>query len=200
MEFDDSNTRSAGPIPHQKPESPTLLSFWQRLDQSSRLILDLPNSTAEQITQLRTAILSYDQFAKEEILVEHDHFKLIGQDNHRRYLPASPLRIRVHAEDKPWDIAARCSAAISANCQATLSYPDGTHEATCMRLKHSRMNGQDGLNSWRKAMLNLSRPFSADKWRDCGLLIRRESRRCSTGSKPSSSIRCRQKRLDLWTH
>lgn len=130
MEFDDSGTETTPVAAGQQPKSEALLSFWQRLERSSRLLLDLPGSTAEHMVQLRNALLSYDRFAQEEILVEHDHFKLIGQDNHRRYLPATPLRIRVDAEDKPWEIAAQCAAAVAANCRATLSYSDGVHEDT----------------------------------------------------------------------
>jgi RHH-type transcriptional regulator, proline utilization regulon repressor / proline dehydrogenase / delta 1-pyrroline-5-carboxylate dehydrogenase len=134
MDFVESNT--GAPLDsHQKPKSSVLLSFWERLGHSSRLLLDLPGATSEQISQLRNALLSYDQFASEEILVEHDHLQLVGQDNHRRYLPASPLRIRLHAEDKPFDIAARCSAAIATNCRATLSHPDSVHEGTVAALE-----------------------------------------------------------------
>ena len=112
-----------------------LLSFWERLDRSSRLLLDLAGSNTEQISQLRAAILSYDRFASEEILVEHDHFQLVGQDNLRRYLPASPLRIRLHSEDSPFEIAARCSAAIASNCRATVSHPPAVHDATIAALE-----------------------------------------------------------------
>lgn len=135
MTFEESTSTTTAPESGQVPVSKVLLSFWERLGHSSRLLLDLPGSTAEQIPLLRLAILSYDQFAREETLVEHDHFQLIGQDNHRRYLPASPLRIRIHSDDKPFDIAARCSAAIAANCRATISHPDSVHEETIAALE-----------------------------------------------------------------
>ena len=61
---------------------------------------------------------------------------MLGQDNHRRYLPASPLRIRVHSSDKPLDIAARCAAAVAANCRATISHPSSIHEATIVALEN----------------------------------------------------------------
>jgi RHH-type transcriptional regulator, proline utilization regulon repressor / proline dehydrogenase / delta 1-pyrroline-5-carboxylate dehydrogenase len=130
MEFEDSETSDVSPDSGQKPESKVLLSFWERLDRSSRLLLDLPLCTATQIAQLRSAILSYDRFAREEIMVEHDHFQLVGQDNHRRYLPASPLRIRIHEEDNVFEIASRCSAAIASNCRAILSHASAVHEST----------------------------------------------------------------------
>ena len=135
MTFEETSNASAPADSAQKPESKDLLSFWEKLGHSSRLLLDLPGATSEQISQLRAAMISYDRFAREEILVEHDHFKLIGQDNHRRYLPASPLRIRLHADDSPFDIAARCSAAIASNCRATISHPDSIHESTIAALE-----------------------------------------------------------------
>ncbi len=135
MAFDDFQSEAIGPDSGQMPQSSVLLTFWQRLDRSSRLLLDLPGSTASQISQLRSAILSYDRFAIEETLVEHDHFQLVGQDNHRRYLPASPLRIRLHVDDTPFDIAARCSAAMASNCRATVSHPSSVHESTVAALE-----------------------------------------------------------------
>ncbi len=135
MSFDDLESAALAPDSGQIPESSALLRFWQRLDRSSRLLLDLADSTAAQITQLRTAILSYDRFSRAEILVEHDHYLLVGQDNQRRYLPASPLRIRLHVDDTPFDIAARCSAAVASNCRATVSHPPGVHDATIAALE-----------------------------------------------------------------
>ena len=135
MEFEDSDSPVVSPDSGQKPESNVLLSFWERLDRSSRLLLDPPNCTAAHIAQLRSAILSYDRFAKEELSVEHDHFQLVGQDNHRRYLPASPLRIRLHQEDNAFEVAARCAAAIASNCRAILSHPASVHESTIAALE-----------------------------------------------------------------
>ncbi len=135
MSFDDLASEAIAPDSGQMPELSALLSFWQKLDRSSRLLLDLADSTAAQITQLRLAILSYDRFSREEILVEHDHYLLVGQDNRRRYLPASPLRIRLHRDDKPFDIAARCSAAVASHCRATVSHPPSVHAATIAALE-----------------------------------------------------------------
>lgn len=123
------------PASNQKPESTVLATLWDRLDRSSRLLLDLPNASADQQLRMRTAILSYDAFAKSELAVEHDHFKLIGQDNHRRYLPATPLRIRLDVTDSPWDIVARCAAAVVAGCRATVSYSDAIDSKTVQALE-----------------------------------------------------------------
>ncbi|MEQ1828168.1 MAG: bifunctional proline dehydrogenase/L-glutamate gamma-semialdehyde dehydrogenase [Pirellula sp.] len=129
-------SQQSEPVSTSKPpESDTLRSFWSRLERYSRMLLDLNGVTPEQVNLLREAMLSFDQYAKDEILRVHDHFMLIGQDNQCQYLPASPLRIRVHAEDSPLEIATRCLAAVATQCRATLSYPDGVHEATVAALE-----------------------------------------------------------------
>jgi RHH-type proline utilization regulon transcriptional repressor/proline dehydrogenase/delta 1-pyrroline-5-carboxylate dehydrogenase len=105
-----------------KLQLPVLQTLSERLDRSSRLLLGLSRSSGDDIDQLRSALGSYDRFAREEILVEHDHFRLIGQDNHRRYLPVTPIRIRLHADDAPWQIVARCAGAVAVGCRATVSF------------------------------------------------------------------------------
>jgi RHH-type transcriptional regulator, proline utilization regulon repressor / proline dehydrogenase / delta 1-pyrroline-5-carboxylate dehydrogenase len=113
---------SEAPAAPTKPQLQVLQTLWERLDSSSRKLIDLPNASVEDVSRLRVALPQYDRFAREEIGLEHDHFQLIGQDNFRRYLPVSPMRIRVHSDDKVWEIVARCAAAVSAGCRATVSH------------------------------------------------------------------------------
>jgi RHH-type proline utilization regulon transcriptional repressor/proline dehydrogenase/delta 1-pyrroline-5-carboxylate dehydrogenase len=105
-----------------KPQLPVLQSLSERLDRSSRLLMGLTHSVPEDMDRLRAALGNYDRFAREEILVEHDSMRLIGQDNHRRYLPVTPMFIRLHSQDVPWQIVARCAAAVAAGCRATVSF------------------------------------------------------------------------------
>ncbi len=63
----------------------------------------------------------YDRFAREEIAVEHDTLRLIGQDNLRIYLPLTHLRIRVCQADQPLDVLARIIAARAAGGRAVVS-------------------------------------------------------------------------------
>jgi RHH-type proline utilization regulon transcriptional repressor/proline dehydrogenase/delta 1-pyrroline-5-carboxylate dehydrogenase len=79
--------------------------------------------TAETIAQLNAAMESYLQWATEEFAVSHDSFRLIGEDNYRRYLPVSPLRVRIHADDTPFEIFARAAAAVAAGCRSVISIP-----------------------------------------------------------------------------
>jgi RHH-type proline utilization regulon transcriptional repressor/proline dehydrogenase/delta 1-pyrroline-5-carboxylate dehydrogenase len=69
------------------------------------------------------AIGSYERWARDEFHVAHDHFRLLGEDNYRRYLPVEPLRIRVHPDDTLGDIFCRAAAARAAGCRASISAP-----------------------------------------------------------------------------
>jgi RHH-type proline utilization regulon transcriptional repressor/proline dehydrogenase/delta 1-pyrroline-5-carboxylate dehydrogenase len=72
-------------------------------------------------SRLHAAIASYQKYSDEEFGGSHDHFKLVGQDNFRRYLPVRELRIRVHPDDTPFDIVARVCAAKIVGCRITVS-------------------------------------------------------------------------------
>jgi RHH-type proline utilization regulon transcriptional repressor/proline dehydrogenase/delta 1-pyrroline-5-carboxylate dehydrogenase len=74
--------------------------------------------------RLRQAIASYDHRYAEEFGVVHDHFRLIGQDNLRRYLPVRDVRIRVHTDDSGFDVFARAAAARATGTKIVVSYPD----------------------------------------------------------------------------
>jgi RHH-type proline utilization regulon transcriptional repressor/proline dehydrogenase/delta 1-pyrroline-5-carboxylate dehydrogenase len=67
------------------------------------------------------AIASYDEWSRAEFHQWHDHFRLLGEDNFRRYLPVEPLRIRVHQDDTLFEIFARAAAARAAGCRAIVS-------------------------------------------------------------------------------
>jgi RHH-type proline utilization regulon transcriptional repressor/proline dehydrogenase/delta 1-pyrroline-5-carboxylate dehydrogenase len=75
--------------------------------------------------RLLTALASYDFWARQEFLQQHDHFGLPGQDNVRRYLPVDSLRIRICPNDSGFDIFARAAAAQSVGCRATISLAPG---------------------------------------------------------------------------
>ncbi len=66
---------------------------------------------------------SYQKYFDEEFGVAHDDFKLVGQDNIRRYLPVREIRIRIHPDDSPFEILARVCAARVAGCRITVSAP-----------------------------------------------------------------------------
>jgi RHH-type proline utilization regulon transcriptional repressor/proline dehydrogenase/delta 1-pyrroline-5-carboxylate dehydrogenase len=78
---------------------------------------------AEELERVVAAIESYQHWATEEFHATHDHFRLLGEDNFRRYRPVEHLRIRVHEKDTVFDVFARAAAARAAGCRATVSSP-----------------------------------------------------------------------------
>ncbi len=79
---------------------------------------------------------------EQEFSREHDHFRLTGQDNIRRYLPVGDVRIRVHPEDTAFETSARIAAARVAGCGITLSMPPGVAGA---HGEHSVQESDDEL-------------------------------------------------------
>lgn len=80
-----------------------------------------------------SAIASCDRARREEFAATHDHFRLLGQDNLRRYRPFHNVRVRVHPEDSAFDVFARAAAAHAAGARVTLSTPPGSaHPAAAL--------------------------------------------------------------------
>jgi RHH-type proline utilization regulon transcriptional repressor/proline dehydrogenase/delta 1-pyrroline-5-carboxylate dehydrogenase len=79
--------------------------------------------SADDRDRLAAAIDDYLVWAEREFSVPHDHFRLVGEDNFRRYLPITNLWIRLHADDDPFSVMARAAAARAANCRVVMSYP-----------------------------------------------------------------------------
>jgi RHH-type transcriptional regulator, proline utilization regulon repressor / proline dehydrogenase / delta 1-pyrroline-5-carboxylate dehydrogenase len=77
----------------------------------------------EEVDRIVTAAASYEANSREEFSMKHDHFRLVGQDNFRRYLPLGDVRLRVHKDDTAFDLFARACAAHAAGCRVTVSYP-----------------------------------------------------------------------------
>ncbi len=75
--------------------------------------------------RLSLALSSYGKWWQQELGLEHDHFKLIGQDNVRRYLAVRDIRVRVVPSDSPFSIFARIIAARIVGCRITVSLAPG---------------------------------------------------------------------------
>ncbi len=78
-------------------------------------------ATETEFRRVLAAITSYERWAQEEFHAMHDHFRLLGEDNFRRYVPVEPLRIRIHPDDSLCEIFCRAAAAQAAGCRATIS-------------------------------------------------------------------------------
>jgi RHH-type proline utilization regulon transcriptional repressor/proline dehydrogenase/delta 1-pyrroline-5-carboxylate dehydrogenase len=100
------------------------------LESLRSLLLNPSQPIGSDSRRLLQAIRSYDRWWREEFSREHDHFRLLGQDNVRRYLPFRIIRVRVAAEDTAFDIFARACAARVTGARVIVSSPAGTsHDA-----------------------------------------------------------------------
>jgi RHH-type proline utilization regulon transcriptional repressor/proline dehydrogenase/delta 1-pyrroline-5-carboxylate dehydrogenase len=81
------------------------------------------NSKLNERDRILRAIESYDNAYDREFGREHDDFRLVGEDNFRRYLPVALIRIRVDSSDSDFEIFARAIAVRIAGCRQTISYP-----------------------------------------------------------------------------
>lgn len=106
------------------PELESLSAFYQQLHASgNRAVAQLrQHLNGDQWQKLLGAILDYDRFALSEIRATHDTLRLLGQDNLRRYVPMTHIRIRILPSDSWLDIAARAIAVVAAGGRATLCY------------------------------------------------------------------------------
>jgi RHH-type proline utilization regulon transcriptional repressor/proline dehydrogenase/delta 1-pyrroline-5-carboxylate dehydrogenase len=115
MDFTDRSTASNEAELIDLPAAPTLRALCEGLRAGS-------HPEAERIA---AAALSCERNQQAEFGREHDHFKLVGQDNVRRYLPVGSVRVRVHALDSAFDLFARACAAHAAGCRLVISAPPG---------------------------------------------------------------------------
>jgi RHH-type proline utilization regulon transcriptional repressor/proline dehydrogenase/delta 1-pyrroline-5-carboxylate dehydrogenase len=101
---------------------PDLADLRERL----RGLAALPDGVSrEEISRVAAAIGSYDLNVRSEFGRVHDHFRLLGQDNLRRYLPLGAVRIRLHPDDSFFEFSARVAAAKAVASRITVSSPPG---------------------------------------------------------------------------
>ncbi len=108
------------------PPGPRAIADPDLVDLRSRLGERCPPGVSdgtEDLHRIVAALESYSACYQEEFSRTHDHFRLVGQDNLRRYLPVRRLRIRVDRFDSLFEIFARVCAAKTVGCRATVSLP-----------------------------------------------------------------------------
>jgi len=103
-------------------EDPLLREMLERIQDR-----DEPLLTGAQLQMLGIALASYERAWKQEFGREHDHFRLLGQDNIRRYLPVGEITVRIHREDTPLQILAMLAAGRIAGNRITVSAAVGEH-------------------------------------------------------------------------
>ena len=82
--------------------------------------------------RLRQAIASYDAAWREEFSRDHDHVRLLGQDNLRRYRPFPVVCVRITPADNWFETVARVAAARVTGARVVASFapgcPSGWHD------------------------------------------------------------------------
>ncbi len=114
------------------PTRPTLATLGDALGARAA---ELGPDGPAQCAKIRAAILSCERKHAEEFGRAHDHFRLLGQDNYRRYLPIRQVRIRVHSHDTAFEIFARACAAHTAGSHVTVSTPPDLSSAAVRLLE-----------------------------------------------------------------
>ncbi len=92
---------------------------------------------AKERKAIARAARSYELAFDEEFNQVHDDFRLVGQDNLRRYLPVAEVRIRVHADDSAFELFARACAAMTVGSRITVSYPHDFESDALTALEHA---------------------------------------------------------------
>jgi len=116
MDFEECGDPDTSP----SVSDPQLAELRERLLERT----DLPEGApAPEVSRLVAAIGSYDLNVCREFGKTHDHFRLVGQDNLRRYRAVREIRIRLHPDDSFFELYARVAAAKAVGCRITVSSP-----------------------------------------------------------------------------
>jgi RHH-type proline utilization regulon transcriptional repressor/proline dehydrogenase/delta 1-pyrroline-5-carboxylate dehydrogenase len=134
----DWTTGDAFPIPSplDHPDLKSLRSAllaWQQDGITSpglEAVDALRRSAAPDFPAILRALSSYQAAWTTEFSREHDHFRLLGQDNLRRYLPFPEIRIRLAEADSFFELIARAAAARVTGARVIVSQPPNKHLVT----------------------------------------------------------------------
>lgn len=118
------------PAAAEPPDDPLLAELCDQLRRDAPAGAALP---AAELARVLAAAGDYSRSFRAEFGASHDHFRLVGQDNLRRYVPVRDLRIRVHPADTAYELFARVCAARTAGCQITVSLPPD-HDTPALQL------------------------------------------------------------------
>ncbi|MES2920393.1 MAG: bifunctional proline dehydrogenase/L-glutamate gamma-semialdehyde dehydrogenase [Verrucomicrobiota bacterium] len=122
MRFED-RANTAIPLSETKLDNAALASLSESIAHADPLVLGFSEA------RLHAALRSYDHFWQQEFSREHDHLRLLGQDNIRRYLAFDEVRVRVSATDSAFDFIARVAAARVTGARVIVSTPPGLEPA-----------------------------------------------------------------------
>jgi len=121
MKFEETDK---GETDNKSLANPQLEQLRQALagDLFAKHVTRIPQEKAGADSQrLLQAVASYDHWWNEEFSREHDHLRLLGQDNIRRYRPFSEVRVRVAEKDSLFEVFARVAAGRATGARVIVS-------------------------------------------------------------------------------
>lgn len=107
----------------QKSKEPKPTGSDKGLDNFCYALRQHEEVSTDEVEAVVAAIRSYEHWMATEFVPTHDHFRLVGEDNFRRYLPLKEVRVRVTLEDSFFDTLARVIASRTAGCHTVVSLP-----------------------------------------------------------------------------
>lgn len=155
MDFEDRPVTEVVDEEVSSPEIEVLRkALWERAD-------GVKGVSAEQVRRILAAIASYDRWYRDEFGAMHDHQRLVGQDNFRRYLPCGKLRVRVTDRDDAFELFARIAAAKTVGCHITVSKPAGLRSAALTLLDDLTETWGAGIEFVEESDEELAATFAA---------------------------------------
>ncbi len=121
----DGDAEEGTPGADGAPQLEPLAQLWKQLAHpSTRAAEYVRRELGDDAWQaLQRALIDYDRFARQEIRQTHDTMRLLGQDNLRRYLPMTHIRIRLMPNDSWPEMLLRAAAAVAVGGRAAVSFP-----------------------------------------------------------------------------
>ncbi|MBA4020238.1 MAG: proline dehydrogenase [Pirellula sp.] len=148
----------------------------------------LDPSQADDARLLR-ALASYDRAWRDEFSQEHDHLRLLGQDNVRRYLPFREVLVRIEPGDTRFDIFARTAAARATGARVLASYAPGCSDVLLEELDVATAPWAGGIEMMEETDDELVAHF------DSARLLRV---RYADRDRPGAAVREAANRRGLW--
>lgn len=113
------------------------------------------------------ALASYDAAWREEFSQEHDHFRLLGQDNIRRYRPFAEITLRMVPRDSLTDVITRLAAARLTGARLVASISPETTSEIPQRLSSLTSGWSEPLEILLESDAELMKRLHSGSLRDC---------------------------------
>ena len=118
-----------------------------------------PDITSSDVERLQRAAASYEAAWRDEFSRTHDHFRLLGQDNLRRYVPFRSVRVRVEPDDTTFEIVARVFAARTVGARIVVSHAADPRPLLAW-LEHYTHGWAGDIEFWTESDADLADEFA----------------------------------------